>query len=201
MKIGYKLLTPTAKAPVISYEGTDQTMGIDVFTSEDVVLWAPPKTINASLENVVDGLRDLYTEVYQAVQPGFFSGHNPSNQPVSVFIGDSYHPHPSILPYANIPTGISLDLPARVHVTWAGRSGLAFNNGRLPFEGKIDANYRGELKLKLWSMNPDDNGFFIPAGTKIAQLEIVHYQDTYELVEVVEVTTSSRGELGFGSSG
>lgn len=38
LDIGYTLLTPGAKAPVIAYDSLYETMGIDMFTSEDVYL-------------------------------------------------------------------------------------------------------------------------------------------------------------------
>lgn len=89
---------------------------------------------------------------------------------------DEDHPFPSILPYAIINTGVVFELPAGVHLTWGGRSGLMFKNGRLPFEGRIDSPYRGEVKALIYSLNPEDDGNFIQAGTKIAQLEIVDYR-------------------------
>ena len=159
IKIKYKLLRPTAKAPVIAFDSTDNTMGIDVFSDRDVVM-----------------------------------------RIVNKHSTDTDHPHPSYLPYVHVPTGISLVLPPRTHVSWGGRSGLAFRDGLLPFEGKIDSNYRNEIMLKLWSMNPEFDNYTIPAGTKIAQLYIIQYSDTYTLEETNEDEHTDR-KGGFGSTG
>lgn len=170
--IGYKKLSEDAIAPTIAYDSSDDTMGIDVYTNENVLL------LSGSAAEIA------------------------AQCPHSSKGSCSCHPHASILPYANIPTGIALDLPSGVHVSWGGRSGLAFKGGRLPFEGKIDSNYRGELAVKIWSMNPDDNMEQVKAGTKIAQLYVVEYTDQYKLGEVFRFTEdSARGSDGFGSTG
>lgn len=186
--IKYKLLTPNAKAPEMAHTGSNDTMCFDMFTSEDVNLFAPPVALQ--LGNYLPYIQDCYSQVI-----------DPQNGTYLAYTGDAYHPHPSILPYANIPTGVALQLPPGVHVSWGGRSGLAFKNGRLAFEGKIDANYRGELMLKLWSLNPQDDHLFIAAGTKIAQLEIVHYTNQYRMIQTLHLEESNRGESGFGSTG
>ena len=160
MKIGYIKMHENAIEPEVSYEGTSNTMGIDLFT--------------------------LHTQEFKC--PGT------SNT-------DEAHPHPSILPYCNFSTGIQFNLPLGVHLSWGGRSGLAFKHGRIAFEGKIDSNYTGEVAVKMWSMNPEDNGVVIQAGTKIAQLYIVHYNEQYELEEVTVAKDSTRGTSGFGSTG
>lgn len=160
MILGYKKLSADVKDPEMSHDGSDTTMGIDIYTSKDCYLLAP-------------GTSTI----------------------------DMDHPHPSVLPYANIPTGLCFELPSGVHLSWGGRSGLAFKEGRMAFEGKIDSNYKGELAVKIWSLNPEDNGVLIPKNTKIAQLYIVHYTSTYQLKEVDNVSSSNRGTAGFGSTG
>lgn len=173
--LGYKLLSPEAVAPVIAFDGTNNTMGIDVFTSKEVKLMAGShQTIKHNCINKVD------TGLYTAC---------------------GCHPHGSILPYANVPTGIAFDLPEGVHLSWGGRSGLAFSKGILPFEGKIDSNYRGELAVKIWSMDPQHDGYVIPAGTKIAQLYVIKYSDQYKVDEVSVLSDTGRGTGGFGSTG
>lgn len=172
--IGYKLLTDTAIAPAIAFGGTDTTMGIDIYTDRSVELRAGSRLSIA---------------------------HECINTPAVIGQDCDCHPHSSILPYANIKTGIALDLAPGTHVSWGGRSGLAFKNGMIPFEGKIDSNYRGELAVKIWSMDPTHDGYFIPAGTKIAQLYIIQYSDKYTLSEISRLSDSVRGEHGFGSTG
>lgn len=158
--IGYKLLSSTARAPDIAFEGTNHTMGIDIFTDKDHTL------------------RTVYHYDTTTAE----------------------HPHSSTLPYSNMSTGIALELPPGVHVSWGGRSGLAFKEGLIPFEGKIDANYRGEIKAKIWSLNPHDDGRVIPAGTKIAQLYVLQYSNEYLLKPLEELSVTTRGINGFGST-
>lgn len=191
IEIGYKLLTPTAKPPEMAFSNSANTMCFDVFTDKDVHLLAPVKAVHPQTVEA----DDLFIHLYNLVVP------DNGNQPYYIFTGNANHPHPSALPYANITTGIALDLPPGVHVSWGGRSGLAFKKGQIAFEGKIDANYRGELALKIWSMNLDDNGLFIPAGTKMGQLEIVHYQNKYVMKQVDVLDETERGTAGFGSTG
>lgn len=175
MNLKYKLLSETAKAPSIAFDGTNNTMGIDVFTDREVRLRAGSKhTLTHDCSNKV------YTGLYWAC---------------------SCHPHGSLLPYANITTGVAFELPEGTHLSWGGRSGLAFKQGMLPFEGKIDSNYRGELAVKIWSMDPEHDGYVIPAGTKIAQLYIIEYHKQYTLDEVSVLNTTGRGTGGFGSTG
>jgi len=188
--IKYKLLDPRARAPEFAFEGSDHTMGIDVFTLEDTALWILPRYAGGTLEDIPPTARAAYTEVVN----------NRTHEQGCAFTGSSVHPHTSVLPYANIRTGIALDLPAGVHVMWGGRSGLAFKEGILPFMGLIDSNYRNELAVKIWSMNSEDNARVIKAGTKIAQLYVVHYQTQYALSQTEVLTDTARTD-GFGSTG
>ena len=79
------------------------------------------------------------------------------------------------------------------------RSGLAFNSGvEASNAGVVDVSYRGEIKVKLY--NNTDSDVLIKRGDRIAQgivMEIPHV----EVTELTELSDTTRGDKGFGSSG
>lgn len=97
-----------------------------------------------------------------------------------------------------IPTGLYVALPEGYEATIRSRSGLAFKYDIVAFHGLIDADYRGEIKVKLFNLS--DNNFVINPGERIAQLKIASYEKV-DWVEVKELSATERGEGGFGSTG
>ena len=64
--------------------------------------------------------------------------------------------------------------------------------------GTIDADYRGEIGVILVNLSPEP--FVIENGERIAQMVIAkHERATW--VEVTELSETSRGAGGFGSTG
>jgi len=101
---------------------------------------------------------------------------------------------------AVVPTGFGIALPPGFEAQVRPRSGLALNNGVtvLNSPGTIDADYRGEIKVILINLGPDE--FLIRRGTRIAQLVIAPVtQATW--TEVAELPETERGDGGFGSTG
>ena len=101
---------------------------------------------------------------------------------------------------AAIRTGLAVAIPDGHAGFVQPRSGLAARHGItvLNSPGLVDAGYRGELKVVL--LNTDrDEPFVIEPGMRIAQLVVVPVAMP-EPVEVAELPSSERGELGFGSS-
>ena len=78
------------------------------------------------------------------------------------------------------------------------RSGLGFKKGLQPHLGVIDNQYRGDLAVKLYNFS--DNPASIKKGDRIAQL-VIHKlnQGNFELVD--DISSTDRGDRGFGSSG
>lgn len=94
-------------------------------------------------------------------------------------------------------TGIAVEIPTGcVGLVW-DRSGLA-TLGITSFGGVIDSGYRGELKVVLH--NASDVVYHVGAGERIAQL-LVQRVEPVEPVEVDRLSSSERGQAGFGSSG
>jgi dUTP pyrophosphatase len=102
---------------------------------------------------------------------------------------------------ASISTGIAVEIPEGYAGLVLPRSGLALKHGiaLVNAPGLIDSGYRGELRVLL--LNTDHTqSFEIEAGDRIAQLVVVRAESA-DAVEVEELTESSRGSGGFGSSG
>ena len=99
---------------------------------------------------------------------------------------------------AVVPTGLSFEFPSGVYGRVAPRSGLAVKHGLNVGAGVVDPDYTGEVKVVLF--NHDKAAFAIKPGYRIAQLICERYECP-EIEEVAEVTETSRGEGGFGSTG
>jgi dUTP pyrophosphatase len=107
---------------------------------------------------------------------------------------------------ALVPTGIAVAIPHGMVGLVHPRSGLAARVGLsiVNSPGTIDAGYRGELKISLINLDPDEP-ILLRRGDRIAQLLV----QRVELPELVEVTSfdeaglgdTSRGDGGHGSSG
>ena len=109
----------------------------------------------------------------------------------------------SILPpgeSAMIKTGIAIELPPGTEGQVRPRSGLAAKHQItvLNTPGTIDEGYRGEVCVIL--INHGKNEFKIEPGMKIAQL-LVKPVLTVNVEEVAELSDTSRGAGGFGSTG
>ena len=101
---------------------------------------------------------------------------------------------------AIIKTGLFIALPIGYEAQVRPRSGLAAKNGItvLNAPGTIDADYRGEIGVILVNLSNDD--FVIQNGERIAQMIIAKHERA-EWIEVTELSETSRGEGGFGSTG
>jgi dUTP pyrophosphatase len=101
---------------------------------------------------------------------------------------------------ALIPTGLVMEIAPGFEAQARPRSGLALNHGVtvLNAPGTIDSDYRGEVGVIL--INHGDKPFEITRGARIAQL-VVAPAPQARLIVVEDLTTTPRGEGGFGSTG
>ena len=99
-----------------------------------------------------------------------------------------------------VSTGISIELPPQTEAQVRPRSGLALKNQVtvLNTPGTIDEGYRGEIGVIL--INHGSNVFHVKEGMKIAQL-VIKPTLRVELEESFELSDTSRGSGGFGSTG
>jgi dUTP pyrophosphatase len=101
---------------------------------------------------------------------------------------------------ALIPTGLVIEIAPGFEAQARPRSGLALNHGVtvLNSPGTIDSDYRGEVGVIL--INHGDKPFEVARGARIAQL-VVAPAPQARLIVVDELSTTARGEGGFGSTG
>jgi dUTP pyrophosphatase len=101
---------------------------------------------------------------------------------------------------ALIPTGFAVEIPRGFEGQIRPRSGLALKVGVtvLNAPGTIDADYRGEVQVVL--VNHGANPYVVSRGARIAQLAVSRVERIL-LSEVGELSGTSRGEQGFGSTG
>ncbi len=101
---------------------------------------------------------------------------------------------------AIVKTGLFLEIPIGYEAQIRPRSGLAAKKGItvLNSPGTIDADYRGELGVILVNLSNED--FVIEDGDRIAQM-VIGKHERADWVEVEELTETSRGSGGFGSTG
>ena len=99
-----------------------------------------------------------------------------------------------------VKTGLFIELPIGFEAQVRPRSGLAAKKGItvLNSPGTVDADYRGEIGVILVNLSNDD--FTIENGERVAQLVIAKHERA-EWIQVEELSETSRGEGGFGSTG
>lgn len=104
-------------------------------------------------------------------------------------------PHSTTL----VDTGLLIEPPAGHFIMVCSRSGLAKNSifvANAP--GIIDPDYRGEIKILIY--NGGFQSHYIQHGDRIAQLVVVAAIPIM-VKEVETLSTTGRGENGFGSTG
>lgn len=106
-----------------------------------------------------------------------------------------------------IPLGISLEMPFGIEAKIEPRSGFSVkglldcNGERFDADvlvGKIDYDYRGEISVIIKSNEKCQRK--ITAGTRIAQMTFYKVEDV-RFKETDELTNTTRGNGGFGSTG
>lgn len=99
-----------------------------------------------------------------------------------------------------IGTGLAVEIPEGYVGLVYARSGLASKCGLAPANkvGVIDSDYRGEIKVALFNHSKETRT--VLKGERIAQMVIAPYLKV-EYEEVEELSSTKRGEGGFGSTG
>ena len=105
--------------------------------------------------------------------------------------------------YIEHRTGLAIEIPEGYVGLIFPRSSISEKDVMLANSvGVIDSGYRGEIKIrfKMVDHKPSVLKSLYNTGEKIAQLVIIPYP-SIEFEEVEEISTSDRGEGGFGSTG
>lgn len=101
-----------------------------------------------------------------------------------------------------VPTGVHVEVPYGYVGLLVARSSLAVKHSLMMANsvGVIDSDYRGQVYVPL--INVGDTFQEIVMGTRIAQLMFVPtLMRDVEVVEPDKLTTTERGDGGFGSTG
>ena len=101
---------------------------------------------------------------------------------------------------AVFPTGLAAEIPGGFAGMIFTRSGLGVKHGVAVSNGVgvIDSDYRGELHVGL--RNHSREPYTVQPGERIAQLILLPV-GLATVVEVSELSSTQRGEGGFGSTG
>lgn len=100
--------------------------------------------------------------------------------------------------YIEYDTGISLEIPENHVGLIYPRSSISKTGHILANSvGVIDSNYRGSIKLRFKTI--PDCVEYVP-GDRVGQLIIMPYPEI-EFEEVEDLSSTERGDGGFGSSG
>lgn len=97
-----------------------------------------------------------------------------------------------------VPTGIALEFEPGLDVQVRPRSGLTSKGVGVAL-GTIDADYRGELMVTMWTFGGLTE-WVLRDGDRIAQL-VVTQSIPVSIVEAQSLTPTERGDGGHGSTG
>ena len=102
--------------------------------------------------------------------------------------------------WALIKTGFSMELPSGYEAQIRSKSGLSLKSGIIVLNspGTVDENYRGEVGVII--MNVSNAPYHIEKHQKIAQI-VINKVEHLKMVEVEEMSTTTRGAGSFGSTG
>ncbi len=97
----------------------------------------------------------------------------------------------------HVHTGVAVELPDNTSGIIWGKSSVE-SKGIKAMAGLVDAPYRGELIVCMYNLN--DTEFVFEQGQKVAQLVVL--PTLYpEIEEAAELSETTRGAGGFGSTG
>ena len=99
-----------------------------------------------------------------------------------------------------VPTGLKIELEHGYEAQIRPRSGLSIKHGisLINCVGTIDEDYRGEVCIPVVNLSNEE--YTILPDERIAQMVIAKYEQA-KIEVVTELSETSRGEGGFGSTG
>ncbi len=99
-----------------------------------------------------------------------------------------------------IPTGLKIELEHGYEAQIRPRSGLSIKHGisLINCVGTVDEDYRGEVCVPV--VNLSNEAYTIQPDERIAQMVIARVEQA-KIEVVTELSETSRGEGGFGSTG
>ncbi len=126
--------------------------------------------------------------------------------PVKTYNGDAgfdvYSPEKYLIGagmWLSIPLGFAMEIPPKYVAMVSERSGMAKEGGFFTIGNIIDSTYRGEVHAILANLSPFVQS--ISKGSKIAQILVFQCYTGTEYAVVKELSKTTRGNKGFGSTG
>lgn len=120
----------------------------------------------------------------------------PNDAGFDLFVSETVTIEPGC--FADIPTGVAVQIPDDMWGLITGRSSTIRKKGLMVAQGVIDAGYRGLLYSGVWNLTGEP--VEVKRGERIAQL-ILHYRPDVHMALVDSLEASDRGASGFGSTG
>jgi len=100
--------------------------------------------------------------------------------------------------WVGVPSGVIFEIPdGYVGLIW-DKSGLSIRNGLKTLGGVVDSGYRGEVLIGMINLGPEPYTF--KKGEKVAQM-LIQKVEHPEFIQVEQLTDTTRGTDGFGSTG
>ncbi len=97
-----------------------------------------------------------------------------------------------------VSTGIAMEIPeGYVGLVW-DKSGISIKGGLKTMGGVVDSPYRGEIMIGI--INLSSEPYVFEKGHKVAQM-VIQKKENVVVEEVTELSDTSRGQGGFGSTG
>lgn len=97
-----------------------------------------------------------------------------------------------------VPVGFAAEVPPGYVMFIWDKSGLSHKHGLKTLGGVIDSGFRGEIQVGI--INLGNTPYTFEKNHKVAQF-VIQKIETVTIEEVAELSDSSRGEGGFGSTG
>lgn len=102
--------------------------------------------------------------------------------------------------FADVPSGVSVQLPNGYWGMLTGRSSTIRKRGLLVVQGIIDTGYTGELFSAVWNLT--DKAVVLEEGERVAQLIVLPNSTANSVLRRTDALgDTTRGGAGFGSSG
>ena len=151
------------------------------------------------MDKIKVGIKYVSEKIGKEIKPPFYATEGSAGMDLVAAIDE-----PIVLKKGSfnlIPTGIAIEIEENnVAAFLYARSGLGIKHGICLSNGVgvIDSDYRGEIKVGLINLGPED--YTINPGERIAQMVFSPVLRA-EMVKKEELGTTERGEGGFGSTG
>ena len=151
------------------------------------------------MDKIKVGIKYVSEKIGKEIKPPFYATEGSAGMDLVAAIDE-----PIVLKKGSlklIPTGIAIEIEENnVAAFLYARSGLGIKHGICLSNGVgvIDSDYRGEIKVGLINLGPED--YTINPGERIAQMVFSPVLRA-EMIKKEELGTTERGEGGFGSTG